>query len=395
MKHQQVFIAERVAYLAATTGTTRVVYGRVHAGTVVIWSERPNAFLAPVGVISPGPLPQGRACQLPVVLIASAGPPTAYVQDANGEFVETRTTVVSTVRDLQRRNHGVLESNALQGVVVAAVGAGSIGSNVLRLLAQAGVGEVRIADAAVFSPGNACRHTLGLDAVGLQKSFALGDQLQLLNPDLEVRTLGVPLSTATFEQYKEFLIGSSLVLVSTDSISANLLAQDVCLEAGVIPSVFVGCWERAVGAEILLSDPAAGGACYGCMRGGLPSADADKGTIDYSSITAPTDPPQPGLGADVTFVSAIAAKVCLVQLTADWDSGLLQRDRSLLYVGTRAEDVFQQACQVSSIGTVADPDCWHCAYLQGTGVEHHDIRNSIAVGVARTGRVARRVQLDR
>lgn len=65
----------------------------------------------------------------------------------------------------------------LRAVTIALVGCGSLGSQVARLLALAGVGELRLMDPEVLEWANVGRHVLGVTAQGKSKAIALADQL--------------------------------------------------------------------------------------------------------------------------------------------------------------------------------------------------------------------------
>jgi molybdopterin/thiamine biosynthesis adenylyltransferase len=66
----------------------------------------------------------------------------------------------------------------LRGAAVAVVGCGSLGSQVARQLALAGVGELRLVDPEAMEWANVGRHVLGAAAKGRSKAHALAEQLR-------------------------------------------------------------------------------------------------------------------------------------------------------------------------------------------------------------------------
>lgn len=343
------------------------VYGRIHDGHISAWSLEPNVFLQAVGIATSVVLPEDRVQNVPLILLFD-GPSEVHALVMGDDHIRAEVAIhqVGAQRDLQARQRGILETGQLARKSIKFIGAGSVTAKMARPLVEAGVGTIGFADGQTLAPENIGRHALGVDAIGLPKAVALCDQMKLVNPELKATALTVPLSLETRAQYRAYLKGATLVVIATDSMVANLLAQDVCLELGGIPAVVVGCWERAFAGEIIYSDPRKGTACYGCIREALPGADAAKGPVDYSSAATADGPPQPGLGADVNFVAAVAAKVCLVHLTKDWKAGLVSRTSSVLLVSNRAEEMFAQACQVAQVKVKPKVDCWLCSHLQRT-----------------------------
>lgn len=339
------------------------LYGRLLCGSVSLWSLEPNAFLEPVGLLTPLALPLDRVSQVPVIVECGLGLPLrALVLGEDGARREATMDIVVVERHLQARHSGLLETRQLHNRKVSFVGCGSVAAKMVRQLVEAGVGRIALADGDVFAPQNVGRHCLGVDAIGLPKATAMADQLKLVNPELKTTCLTVPLGPETTNAYLRLLRGSSLVVIATDSVEINAMVQGLCVELGGVPAVVVGCWERAFAAEVIYSNPRAGTPCYCCIRDVLPGP--ARGPVDYSAAPTAAELPQPGLGADVAYVAAVAAKVALVHLTKDWKANLISRQRPVLLVSTRAEEFFAQACQVSQVEAKPKSDCWVCSPLR-------------------------------
>lgn len=110
---------------------------------------------------------------------------------------------------------------------VTVVGAGGLGSPVLTYLAQAGVGTLRLIDFDTVSLSNLNRQFLYTENdLGRKKADAAKERLELLNSEIRVEALDAKLT----EENAEKLIGDADVVVNClDSISARLLAEEVCI----------------------------------------------------------------------------------------------------------------------------------------------------------------------
>lgn len=75
--------------------------------------------------------------------------------------------------------------SVLQGKTVVILGIGSLGSGVAELLAKIGVGKLILVDPERMESENACRHSLGIDAMPLNKASAMASQLMKRFPHLK------------------------------------------------------------------------------------------------------------------------------------------------------------------------------------------------------------------
>jgi molybdopterin/thiamine biosynthesis adenylyltransferase len=247
------------------------LYGRIIGGRIGVWSTEENVYLEPVGIATPFLLPPDKESQVPLILeIENHLQVRAMVLNADGTRSEATIESIASERALQARHRGLLENGQLRGKSVKFVGCGSVTAKMARPIVEAGVGHVGFADGENFAPENVGRHCLSVDAIGLPKAVALADQMRLVNPELNTSVLTVPFTTETIDKYRQFLRGSSLVVIATDSVEVNAMVQDLCLQLGGIPAVIVGCWERAFAGEVIYSNPKRGTPCYGCVRNVLP-----------------------------------------------------------------------------------------------------------------------------
>ncbi|MGM0393863.1 MAG: ThiF family adenylyltransferase, partial [Thermodesulfobacteriota bacterium] len=72
---------------------------------------------------------------------------------------------------------------------IGIAGAGGIGSNVARLLAQAGMSHLLLVDFDVVAPDNLNRQFYSMDQIGRLKVDCLKQNLQSIHPGMRVDTL--------------------------------------------------------------------------------------------------------------------------------------------------------------------------------------------------------------
>jgi molybdopterin/thiamine biosynthesis adenylyltransferase len=108
--------------------------------------------------------------------VAGAGLSAAAVQAAPTDL-----------RTLLRRSGP--DAPALQRCTVAVIGCGAIGSHVALLLAQSGVGSIRLVDDAPLRPGHVVRHVGGYDEVGGQKATVVDTAIRAHAPWADTRVI--------------------------------------------------------------------------------------------------------------------------------------------------------------------------------------------------------------
>lgn len=96
---------------------------------------------------------------------------------------------------------------------VALIGCGSLGSQVARLLALGGVGELRLMDPEVLEWANVGRHVLGVTAQGKNKAIALADQLRREFPHSQFAGHG-----RRWQECAKMLEGCDLIISTTGSL---------------------------------------------------------------------------------------------------------------------------------------------------------------------------------
>jgi adenylyltransferase/sulfurtransferase len=146
---------------------------------------------------------------------------------------------------------------------VLVVGAGGLGSPVLRLLAQSGVEHITIVDDDRVDESNLHRQTLYTrDDVGHSKIERAAKVIRELSPELSVRAVEgrfVP------DTAMDLLQGHSLVVEGADNLATKFLVADAARLAGV-PAVQAGAVRWAGWAFCALPDSA----CLRCLFEDIP-----------------------------------------------------------------------------------------------------------------------------
>jgi molybdopterin/thiamine biosynthesis adenylyltransferase len=179
--------------------------------------------------------------------------------------------------------------------------------------------------------------------------------------------------------FVDHLTGKGGIIVAcTDNREGALAANRISQHFGV-PLVAVGFWERAAAGEIFYSLPGKT-PCYRCMlrgeaAGGGGARLARRFYSDQEDLARIRF--EPGISADISFVSAVAVKLILALLTPEeeCDAKVPGRrrllDRLTQYtlvcndddprVGGERVGVFSRPLQITNSLTVGyDPDCPHC-----------------------------------
>jgi adenylyltransferase/sulfurtransferase len=162
---------------------------------------------------------------------------------------------------------------------VAVVGAGGIGSPVLQYLAAAGVGRLTVIDDDAVALSNLQRQTLfETGEVGRLKVEAARETIARLNPDVQVRPLGLRLTAANAG---ELLAGADVIVDGCDNFATRLAVADAALALRIaLVSAAVGQFE---GQLAVYRGWEADKPCYRCFVGDDPdrpeASCADQGVL--------------------------------------------------------------------------------------------------------------------
>jgi molybdopterin-synthase adenylyltransferase len=193
------------------------------------------------------------------------------------------------------------DQSRLKAAWVVICGVGALGTEVARLLAQAGVGALTLCDADTVEDSNLSRGALFAPAdIGTPKVAAAARTLAGLCPDTQVterRNLlacGVGLAE---------LRDASLAVSCLDSKAARV---QLAIRCGLADVALLDGGTRPWGGEVRYYP--AGGACYGC---GL--TDAERAMRDDALSCARPDP-GPGLGASAAVSALVASWMSVTAL---------------------------------------------------------------------------------
>ena len=233
-------------------------------------------------------------------------------------FIEVKTEAYSLKLDVFSRNTGILESSIMLDKGALLIGCGSVGSLVAVELAKAGVGRFMLVDNDIFGYHNICRHQCGIYDVGRYKTDAVADRILQINPYAKVVKKNCMIQEVDRDEVIAFCGSSSIAIGGADNREGDLYACQLSVEAGM-PFMSVGCWERAFAGEI-----------FYCLPQGQPTYDDFLDAVGYVSgrvtqnrqfYTTEEDLAkvsfEPGISADVNFVTIIAIKMALDLLNRD------------------------------------------------------------------------------
>lgn len=205
---------------------------------------------------------------------------------------------------------------------VLVVGGGGIGGPVARILVEAGVREIAVAD-----PDTVALENLHRQIVFDERDLGRG-KAAVLAERLGVEALPVRIDAANGPA---LVRGRACVVDGTDSFADKYLLNDLCLSAGV-PLVHAGAAQFR--GQVLLVRP--GGPCLRCLLPEPPDARTDECRV--TGIFGPAA----GLVAALAAAEALrvlagdAAPAAL--LLADLASGRLARSRLLPLAGCRCQE---------------------------------------------------------
>lgn len=241
-----------------------------------------------------------------------------YSDYYGSETFDVRIKKYDTVTNLFSRNTGLLESSAMLDKRAVLVGCGSVGSFVAMQLARSGVGKFVLCDTDTLEIHNICRHQCGFDDLGRYKVDAVKDKILNINPNAEVKTYRSVIQRVPEDELMPLLGRNTIIIGGGDNRSS---ADWACKLAIKTDCTFVatGCWTRAFAGEIFYWASGRNLSCYSCALGGLIDEERPESHAAYfgSDEEKETLSFEPGIAADIDFVTIIAVKLALDLLNRD------------------------------------------------------------------------------
>ncbi|VGO13480.1 Sulfur carrier protein ThiS adenylyltransferase [Pontiella desulfatans] len=251
------------------------------------------------------------------------------VIDERGKEQPCRIQVVPVRKELYSRARGLIETSVLADKTVFFKGVGSVGSTVIRLLAQSGVQKFIFMDQDRLEVANVIRHEAGLSDIGRYKTKAMADIVRNKNPYAEITTYEEKASDKNIDLVRELVRQTDICIDTGDQREGKLLLNRVCREEGT-PLIISGAFRRAYGGQVLRVKPE-GSACYQCFvqmlaKDASAYTDPEAETIAYSDRPVPIEP---GLSVDIEPIAQMTAKLALQELLKDQDTTLRSLDEDL------------------------------------------------------------------
>lgn len=251
-------------------------------------------------------------------VLAAPTEKVAYSDYYGNPTFDVRIKKYDTVTNLFSRNTGLLESSAMLDKRAVLVGCGSVGSFVAMQLARSGVGKFVLCDTDTLEIHNICRHQCGFDDLGRYKVDAVKDKILNINPNAEVITYRSIIQRVPEDELMPLLGRNTIIIGGGDNRAS---ADWACKLAIKTDSTFVstGCWTRAFAGEIFYWASGRNLSCYSCALGGLIDEDRPESHATYfgSDEEKETLSFEPGIAADIDFVTIIAVKLALDLLNRD------------------------------------------------------------------------------
>ena len=226
-------------------------------------------------------------------------------------LTEIKQEIYSLKLDIFSRNTGILESDVMLGKRALFIGCGSVGSLVAVELAKAGVGSFLLVDMDIFGYHNICRHQCGIYDVGRFKTDAVADRILQINPYAKIKKYNCAIQDVDVDVLKDFCTEDTIIIGGADNREGDHYACQFAMHGGSA-FISIGCWERAFAGEIFYCLP------------GMPDYSDFLDAIGYESGRVTQNRRfytneeelekvsfEPGISADINFVTIIAVKIAL------------------------------------------------------------------------------------
>lgn len=233
--------------------------------------------------------------------------------DAEGR--EAQLEPVKLKIDIFSRNTGILESDIMLKKGAVIIGCGSVGSLVALELARAGVGRFFLIDMDILGYHNICRHQCGIQDVGKFKTTAVKERILQINPTAQVITANKMIQEVDKSLLESFCDKDAVMVGCADNREGDLYGNQHLAKPNGMPFVSIGCWERAFAGEI-----------FYCLPEGMPDYSDFVAALGESSGRVQANTHiymgevgsfEPGISADINFVTTIAVKMILDLLNRD------------------------------------------------------------------------------
>lgn len=276
-------------------------------------------------------------------------------------------TVIRGREEMDSRREGTVTAGLGEKAVVL-FGAGSLGSVIGLLLAEAGVGRFSVVDHDRLDAANLSRNACDLRDLGRKKAVAVAE---LIERRMACATpLVQDILSLEDKDLAGIVKGHDLVVATTDSPSAQFVVNEACVGTGT-PGLFVGAYERACGGEVIVVRP--GGTCLFCSVGFradiAPEVTVKERRQAYQAADANQLVAEPGLAVDIMYLAAIGAAHALAILDPRGSKGHLAqvgRSFTLVHGGSMPQapfvDLFHSPFEVIRARLMRSEPCPVCGW---------------------------------
>lgn len=327
-------------------------------------------MFVPVGTVNPTARESGARIN---VTLGGAN----YVVELEPGLPEPETVLLlSGSEAMDERRRGLVEAERLGASRVDLFGAGSLGSKVAVLLAEAGVGRLVNYDRDFMDTSNLVRHVCDRLDLGRAKNVAVAEKCALRG--VQASAISTDVTELADDDLDALVEGSDLLVATMDSPQAQFVVNEAAVRKG-IPAIFAGAFERACGGEIVVVRPGGGPCLFDAVgfRAGLSVGiqlkerrqayqDADQNRLDA----------EPGLGADIGYLAAMTTAFALAVLDPTGSRADLLDDRhafTLVHGGSRPRDayaeLFRAPFDLVHARIIRDEPCPVCGYVSEGGSE--------------------------
>ena len=234
-------------------------------------------------------------------------------------LTEVKIETYALKLDIFSRNTGILESDIMLDKGALFIGCGSVGSLMAVELAKAGVGRFMLIDSDTFNYHNICRHQCGIYDVGKYKTDAVAEKILQINPYAQVIKRNMTIQEVDIDDIKAFCNKNAIIIGGADNREGDLYANQFAVSQDCA-FISIGCWERAFAGEIFYSVPSAGMPTYDDFIkaiGGLSERITQNRRYYTTEEELEKTNFEPGISADINYVTIIAVKMALDLLNRD------------------------------------------------------------------------------
>lgn len=240
---------------------------------------------------------------------------------------EFESTEVSCIRvnslqkeNLWKRNQTVID-RTIQSKKLALIGLGALGSKIAELLAQAGVGQIKLCDLDVLKPVNVARHLGGISDFGMLKTDLVIKRLININPSLTFTKTDIISHSidSNLDELANFISDVDLVISTTADENVESVINQIAVTTST-PVLYGRSVHKASIGRVFLVRPHKD-ACKACLGSYLQTGrEGEPIPSDWIDIPETSEdvlqhecgrPVIAGSAADLSFIASLTSRVAI------------------------------------------------------------------------------------